>query len=450
MLTKKNRLVILIAAAVVIAAFCVYYFIFRGNPDLEKVTKSLNAHNWDMATAKLKEMIYEDENNNDYKGLLLYAQTRKYLEDNNITTFEKVMNTCFQNLVTIKELIYQNKLNDLGYLNQKEKEKFKSNSKELRKQLAKNGIPTENMKDVESILSQACKIGSSAIKLSQGDEVDQALYGFLLAGNSFWGDVESGEKLMKLGKLNENAQPLFILAGSKFTGVLEKELKNDQSLLNQYTKAILIRSLLKNEVSQIFTNNPKTVSCISALEEDSSEIAKYLYVTFDNAKVFYDENIFPEYLKILEQNNKAGIDVGIYLYKENNIVALYSYLPAQKKYCSRFYNLYGGQLLPIQFSQNGNNKSDFWRSESPVRLLDYNEKNSEITLGADKVEKKTASKLEERYNPKKFYNPYYGFTGGYEYVPVNYTYNELETNRIIYSLNRNKADYVSESNSGIK
>lgn len=439
---KYLPLKVVIPAFLVVVLVC-GYLLLRPDPEMTKVVKNLNSQNWDMAIAKLKEMIYDDENNLNAKGLLFYAQTRKYCEENNIKTSKKAMEYFFKNLAAIHQLVFLNKLNESNYLNNTDRENFLRDSKELRKQLAQYSIPTENMQDVEQLLEKVCKMGVDQFKISFGDEIDQTLYAMLLAGNSFFGDKESGEKLVKLAKANEDIQPLFLICGEDFAETLRKEAKNDQSLISDYAKYVVIKSLLKEELSGIFANHGKLQSATVNLEDSKSQIN--LYCQFKNNQIFFDNVTFDKYLEILEKNMKAGIDVSINLNDNNNIIALYGYDPVSKKYFTKFYSFMENELLPIEFAGNGSKKDEFYYADSPIRVHSYDKKNNHIILATDKVVTKQGFKTESRYNSQKYYSSYYGFYGGYEYVEVPYEYQDVESMYQAYSLNKNKANYVGES-----
>jgi len=431
-----KKYVVPVSVGIIVLIIASYFLFFRGSSDLSRVIKNINAQNWDMAVANLKEILYEDENNTEAKGLMLYAQTRKYFDEHRVTSFDMAMDYCYSNLAQLKNLYYQNLLNEKGFLNSRDKEYFLNNSKELRQQLTKYSISTEDMTEVTNIIKDLCSIGTKEMKLAKGDEVDQALYSFLLAGNSFFGDKESGTNLLKIAKLNERAQQLFWLCGKNFVDDLREELKNDQSMINQYSKFIVIRALLKPELETLFRNNDRLESAKETLQDKDSDLSRSLYVNFSNNQIFFDPNLFENYLEVLEKNNKAGIDVAVATSNTNNIVALYGYIPSKRQYFSRFYNFTDNQLLPISFSMNKNNKIDFYNENAPIRLYNYNPDNNELTLCVDKKIKVQRTRSESLWN---------AYTYRYDYKIIPYTAEELESNSEIYTLNKDKASYVSGS-----
>ena len=435
----------LLIIAVIILFFTVYFLFLKGDSEIEKVIKSLNAQNYEMAVAKLKELLYEDEENNEAKALLLYAQVRKTFDEEGVKTFKKALNIALPNLIKIRNLIYQNKLNEVGYLNKKDKEQFLRDSKDYRQQLAKHGITTQDMNELEELLKNLCQIGVSNLKLSQGDEVDQTLYAILLAGNSFFGNKESGTNLLKLAKLNEDAVPLFVFCGEEFNNDLQKELENDETLFGDIAKHLVIKFLVQNEIKKLFNEYPKMQSAKDNLSETNYSLSSYLYVDYKNNQIFYDKNIFSSYLDILEQNSKAGIDVKVNLYENNNIVCLYFYDIKGKRYVSKFYSFLDNNLTSIDFNETGSTKKEFFNEKSSVRFASYNKENSQITIVTDKVIKKTGYRSEQRWNPQKYYSSYNRlYQGGYDYVNVPYEYDDISNSGKIYLLNKDKADFVSE------
>ena len=437
-----KKIILIGSVSLIVVLVGVYFFFFRGNPELDKAIKSLNAQNWEMASAKLKEIIYDNESDNTAKGLLLYAQTRQYCDEKKIKTFDRFVSECYPNMVRIKELLYESKLNELGYLSQKDKDLYMKDSKDLRKQLSNISIPTENMNDVRDILKAICKTGVSKLKLSQGDEIDQALFSFLLAGDSFFGNEDSGVKLIKIAKLNTGAQRLFNLCGKDFVNDLKKESRNDESLIGEYSKYLVIHSQLKNEITEIFKNHPRMQSAYTNVNERNPRLT--FWATYLNNSIFFNDDIFDDYLKILEQNNKAGLDVEVSLLDKNNIVSLYFYDPVQQKYFSRFYNFIDNQLSLITFKENGNTRTEFTNAVSPVLFDCCNAKNI-LQVYSRTIEKKTAIREEQRYNAQKYYNGW-GYSGGYEAVRVPYEYELVNADYSNYSLNKDKAEYSSNVN----
>lgn len=431
-----KKYVVPVSVGILVLIIATYFLFFKSSSDLSKVLKNINAQNWDMAVANLKEILYEDENNTEAKGLMLYAQTRKYFDEHRVATYERAMEYCYSNLFQLKYLHYQNILNEKGFLSSRDKEYFLNNSKELRQQLTKHSISTEDMTEVTNVIKDLCSIGTKEMKLAQGDELDQALYSFLLAGNSFFGDKESGTNLLKIAKLNDKAQRLFWLCGKEFVNDLREELKNDQTMINQYSKFIVIRALLKPELETLFGANDRLESAKESLQDKDADFYRSLNVDYSNNQIFFDPNLFENYLDVLEKNNKAGIDVAVSLSNTNNIVALYGYIPSKKQYFSRFYNFVDNQLLPINFSVNKNSKIDFYSENAPIRLNYYNADNNEITLSFDKKIKTQRTRSESIWNE---------YTRTYDYKFTPYESVELETNSEVYSLNKDKSAYVSGS-----
>lgn len=439
---KTKVLLVSIAAIIIIVGG--YFLFFSGNQELDKVLKSLNAQNYDMAAAKLKEMLYDDENNLEAKGLLIYAQARLAFEEKGIKTYKKAINVTFPNLLRMKSLLYQNRLNELGYLNQKDKEHFLKDSKDYRQQLSKIGVTTEDMNELESILKEIASIGAEKLKISQGDEVDQAIYSFILAGNSFFGNKESGTNLLKIAKLNDQATPLFLFCGEGFVEDLEKEAQNDQSLFGNIAKHLVAKRKIQEIIPELIDKYPKMQSAYTNLAEENYSLAKSLSTDYTNNAIFFDGGVFDDYIKILENNQKAGIDVSIYLEENNNIISVYLFDPTQSKYISRFYSFIDKDLSLINFTENGSVKSEFINASAPVRLYQYDDKKSEFMLATDKMIKKTRYRTQEKYNPQKYYSQYYGYTGGYDYVQVPYESEELGTSTKTFKLFKNKADMISE------
>jgi len=431
----------------VIVLIAVYFLFFKGNSEIEKAIKSLNAQNYDMAVSNLKELLYDDEENIEAKSLLLYAQVRKSFEEQNIKTFDKAFRISVPNFVVMKNLIYQNKLNKEGSLKQKERERFLETSKNLRKQLSEQGIVTNDLDELESLLKNLCKLGSENFKIAQGDEVDQALYAFILAGNAFFGNSESGVNLMKIAKLNNDAIPLLSLCGETIVDELKEELKNDETLFGDISKLLVIKHLVQEEVKSFFKQNNKIQSAKDNISEKNSRLSSNLWVQYQNNQIFFDENIFPSYLEILQSNSKAGIDIGVFLYNNNNIISFYFYNPIKKQYVTKFYSFLNNNLSSINFRENGKSKSEFFNEENPIRFLSYNQDKSELTVATDKTIKKTGYRTEQRYNPQKYYNQYFrSYTGGYDYVNVPYEYEDISYTSKTYNLNKDKADFISEYN----
>lgn len=440
---KAKTKYFLIGGSVLITMVALF-FLFKPESDIDKAVKSLNAQNYDMAISKLKEIIYDDETDYQAKGLLLYAQARKYFEENEINSFKKAMNVSFVNLLQIKKLIYQMKLSEKGLLTGDEKKEYVKNSKDLRKQFMGYSIPTEDMFEIEKIFELVCEVGVDELRLSQGDDIDQALYAFLLAGNSFFGNKESGEKLIKLAKMNEDAQPLFFICGSNISESLKKEIKNDESLVSKYAKYLFIQVAMKDKIGELFEKHNKMRSAIKELieKEPTNYSSVAPRIVFKNAEIFYEKGLFDDYLQYSEINKNVGVDVSIYLYEDNSFVASYIFDPRSNKYITKFYCLVETELNEINFD---NKFLEFSSKDYPITIEEYDEKTQILKLASHKKVKKTGIRTEERYNSQKYYSSWYGYSGGYDYVQVPYEYEDIENDIKTYSLNKDKAKLMPET-----
>jgi hypothetical protein len=439
----KSKTYFYIAGAVVVLAI-IYFLFLSGDSEIGKVYKSLNAQNFESASNRLKEILYDDEDNVEAKALLFYSKTREYFEDERIRSYGGVLEVTIPNLLAAKGLIYQNKLNEAGYLSEKDKKQFLKDSKDYRHQLSRAGVPTEDMTELTTMLETLCDIGIDRLKIVHGDEVDEAIYACLLAGNSFFGDKQSGSDLMKLSKTNDKTFILFYLCGEEFIDDLKKETENEQSLYADVAKHIVAKSLITNEVQNIFDKYTRMESAITNLRRSSNKIANSFYVDYMNNMLFFNGVNFDDYMEMLEKNNKAGVDISIRLFNNNNIISVYFYNPPQKKYVSRFYSFLDNKISLIAFKENGLEKTEFISDNSPLRFFSYDQNKSEISIASDKSVKKTGYRTEERYNPKKYYDSYYGYSGGYDYVSVPYEYEDVSYSTKTYNLNKDKADFVSE------
>lgn len=444
---KKKILLIAIPNIILIIGFLIYWFVFRPNPEIEKAIKSLNSQNWDVAISKMKEVLFEDENNIEAKAILIYANYRKYCEDNKLTDFEKVINNSFENVYNTRQLYFKDKLNDLGFLSKKEKEDFIKESKKIRKYLAKFNVTTDDIKSVFDIAKKGCEMGVNYLQLSQGDEVDQALYSYILAGNSFFGNSKSGKDLIKIAKLNDKAQILFLLCGKEFINDIKIEADNDQSLFGSYAKYLMISSLLKDDLNELFNDYPRLESALNKLEDieyKPLKVKKYLYnFRFSKNKIFYNDLLFEDYLKILEKNNKAGLDVDYIIRDDLSIISFYGYDPKSQKYISRFYVYAKNNFSRIEFKEGDKKYYEFQSDSTLYRLDNYDDKSNELTICSDFVKLVDDYKYEERWNPKKKYYPYLDYyLGGYEYVKVPYKREEFNSNKKIFVINNNIADFL--------
>lgn len=444
---KKKYIFTAIPIVIIILGTVFYWIFLRPNPEIEKAIKSLNSQNWDVAISKMKEVLFDDENNIEAKAILIYANYRKYCEENKITDFEKVIENSFENVYKTKLLFFQDKLNDRGFLNKKDKVNFIENSKKIRKYLAQFNVTTDDIKAVLEIAKRGCELGVDYLKLSQGDEVDQALHSYFLAGNSFFGNSNSGQNLIKLAKLNDKAQIMFLLCGTKFINDIKKEAENDQSLFGRYAKYLVISSLLKDQINSFFNDYPRLESALSKLEDiefEPMKEKKYLYnFSFDNNEIFYNENLFENFLNILEKNNKAGIDVDYLIRDDLSVISFYGYDPKSQKFITRLYSFNNKDVSRIEFKETDKKYFEFLSDSSLYRLDDFDVKANELTVSLDYIKLVDDYKYEDRWNPKKNYYPYLDmYTGGYDYVKVPYKRREFKSYKKIFALNNNTADFL--------
>lgn len=444
---NKKYIFIALFAVIIILGLIVYWIFIRPNPEIEKAIKSLNSQNWDVAISKMKEVLFEDENNIEAKAILIYANYRKYCEENKLTDFEKVIENSFANVYKTKLLYFQDKLNERGFLDKNDKESFIKESKKIRKYLSQFNVTTDDIKDVFEIAKIGCRLGVDNLKLLQGDDVDEALFSYLLAGNSFFGDKKSGQDLIKLAKLNEKAQIMFLLCGTKFIDDIKKEAENDQSLFGRYAKSLVISSLMRDQINSFFNDYPRLESALSKLAEIEFEPMKekpYLYnFSFDKNKIFYNENLFDDFLKILEKNNKAGLDVDYLIEDDLSLISFYGYDPKSKKFITRLYSFNNKEISKIEFKESDKKYFEFQADSSIYRLDNFNLKKNEITICLDNIKYVDDYEYEVRWNPKKYYSRYLDeYSGGYEYVEVPYKRKEFNSEKKVFVLNNSIADLI--------
>ncbi|HPN38680.1 MAG TPA: SH3 domain-containing protein [Melioribacteraceae bacterium] len=400
-----NKKIGIISGGAVILLILGYFVYQYLNNDLSKVIKNLNAQNWDMAIANLKEIIFDDETNSEAKALLVYAQTRKYFDEHNISKFDHVIYYGYESARTLKQMYYYNVLNEKNYLKDKDREFFLMKSKDIRKFMLPYGINTENFDEIVGIIKNLCELGAKEFKLNKGDEVDLGIYALLLAGNSFFGDIESGKELIRIARLHESAQRLLVFCDQNIKDDLEKEITNEQSLLNEDIKSFLIPPLLKPEIEKILSSYNRVESAKDNLNDQDSYLYGYFYPDFVNNSIFFNQSLFESYLQSLEKYNKTGIDVKYIFNDKTNIIAIYGYLPKMQKYFTKVFNYQNRKLSTIKFNDGQKETEVIFTQNMPLNIsFEYNDviNKQYITLYSYKKTIKYESRMEEFYNQNTY------------------------------------------------
>jgi len=423
----KRKIAIIIAVLVLLTIAYWGYSKYSYSSKIETITACLHANDFDMAIQKTKDLIYDNEDDNVAKALMLYARTREYFYEKKITSAKSAIRVSLNNLLTIKKLIFQSELFEKGLLDIKERQEFLQNKQDLLLQLRKNSISYMNLEDIEASLQYLCEMGITELNLAYGDEIDQVLHAFLLAGSAYFGNEQSADKLIDLIYSNSSYDEILHLAGIEIAPILKKKSETLKLPLTPTAKYIISKHAIKEILPTLFEKFNK-MQCATSRLADREDFQKLRYmshkISYKNNDLFYEKGLFDKFLEFRTQNPKFGLNASIFLVKDNllnknsSFIGLYFFDPVAKKYVSKFYTLTGNSVKELKIDYD---ETYMDVANSPVIIVDFNQDESYLELVSYQVKRETRYKSEYVYNSQKHYNSYYGYSGGYEYVNVPYT-----------------------------
>lgn len=424
----KKTIIILSSVGIVVflvIGFLAYSILFNS---LSKPLKQIKVHNWDIAIAQLKEIIYDDENNNKAKGLLVYASLRKQFEEEGVRSFNDVFSALIDDANTLRILYFYNELNKKNLLIGADKIEFFEESKKIRKELLDYyNINTESFDDVVEMVESISKLGIQYFDLAKGDEVDRGIYAFLLAGNSFFGDNRSNEELVKLSHSYRKAAKLFRFCNEDMQDLMIKERYNVGYLIPDYS--FFLFPLLKSELEPIFRKNDRFESAIKNVEKTNF----YFKPQYQINGIFFNHFLFDTYVYMLKKDINNGVDVNFYEVGNHIFVVIYGYIPKMKQYVTMAYVLNGDKLNKITFNNNLGETVNIYTKNEPIDIrFRLNDTRNNIVIEL----KKYVKTIENEVRPEIVYNPY---LGSYQYRENSYQVERIKPDIKTYTLVGNTA-----------
>lgn len=421
------------------------------NPNLTAGKQHLATGSFDDAASAIRLALQEQPNNQEAKGLLLYAVTRQKLDEQTNAEDASIEDLYLGNFLQHFALFEIEKSLDLFSAGDYKKE-LEANIKEfkdsMRKSFTEDRIPLRDWDDYqESYLASARAL--YGLKINSDNKADLRAKDIAAAILAREGDQGAAQYLVERCAQDPNILPLTIVAGPIVEQILEREVSKESTFIEEEGAASLAYLKLRKPIMEFAESQGKfRIAKKSDLPKDQRDLIEDQFTPFRTSP--------PEVQLILvlaakESENKfdpSTLSVQLTGPKETPMAVLSGYNAEKRRFITQGLVFANNEYKDLELSPSANG---YLVTELPAgERVTWDEEKGQLRIGIERIQDVTKTRDEERIRPvvkfrqEERYDPYLNDgMGGYQVVSVPYTDYEPYRQSVDYKVPEEGALWVT-------